>query len=475
MPNYRPVTESIGAGPSNIDVDYEVGTAVSLSYPVGTYDLNTSTYTNVGTATANSNYRSKRYYLLPGSSYRQVWKVPNGVSIDSCDSSGQTWYIDSYSDGADRIVYLAEDLTESLNGEYTGCCFDENGNQVPEPSLNQKRVHNITLEGLQFDTYGKINTAGGIEYKNGCTTVSMASIVRSETFTVTFNSMSPNIAGSAPYLDDDVTVTLERSDGTTVTATSSSGTVTMSATAPQTITIKIAGEFGKKLFPEETWEYYYEKNSEYTANPDHLNFEIPIPERGPDPNDYFEPYRIDKDNNTGNNLNDLSQEVPTGVSLLGFQSDNTERIAGSNPDPETGSLSRAGHRDVIFNFTVTSSIPALSTTPWSLATSLATGSYCTNGGNTYYVEQGGTPGQGSAGDPLAVPPVPATPADSGPSGSGFFIDESGMRYRYIPPQGTVTTAGAGSWSTTLYVMNDYRIGAERFEELLDESEARRVK
>ena len=464
MPNYRPVTESIGAGPSNIDVDYEVGTAVSLSYPVGTYDPNTQTYINVGTATASSNYRNKRYYLLPGSTFRQTWKVPDGVSIDSCDSSGQTWYVDSYSDPNDRIVYLGQDLTESLQGEYTGCCFDENGNQVPEPSLNQQRVTDITLEGIQFDTYGKILTASGIEYKNGCTVVAGASVVRSETFTVTFNSMVPNIAANAPYLDDDVTVTLERSDGTTVVATSSSGTVTMSAVAPQTITIKIGGEFGKKLFPEETWEYYYEKNSEYTANPDHLNFEIDVPERGADPNDYFEPYRIDKDNNSGS-LNDLSQEVPSGVSLLGFESDITERSAGTNPIE--GSTSRAGHRDIVFNFTVTSSIPALSTIAWALFTPIPTGSYCTNGGSTYYVESGGTPSTGSPGAGI--------PADVGPSGTGFFIDNSGMRYRYIPPEGTVTTAGAGSWSTTLYVMNDYRIGATRFQELLDEATARRVK
>ena len=455
MPNYRPVTESIGAGPSTIDVDYEVGTAVSLSYPVGTYDPNTLSYINVGTATASSNYRNKRYYLLPGSTFRQTWKVPNGVSIDSCDSSGQTWYVDSYSDPTDRIVYLAEDLTESLNSNYTGCCFDENGNQVPEPSLNQKRVTDITLEGIQFDTYGKILTASGIEYKNGCTVVAATSVVRSETFTVTFDSMVPNIASSAPYLDDDVTVTLERSDGTTVVATSSSGTVSMSATAPQTITIKIGGEFGKKLFPDETWEYYYEKNSEYTANPDHLNYEIAVPERGPDPNDYFEPYRIDKDNNSGS-LNDLSQEVPNDASILGYQGDRTEREAGTNPID--GSTSREGHRDIVFNFTVTSSIPALTTIAWALFTPIPTGSYCTNGGSTYYVELGGTPSTGSPGAGI--------PADVGPSGTSFFIDNGGMRYRYIPPEGTVTTAGAGSWSTTLYVMNNSSIGSSRLDELL---------
>ena len=73
----------------------------------------------------------------------------------------------------------------------------------------------------------------------------IASTVRSETFTVTFNSMVPNIADNAPYLDDDNTVTLERSDGSSVTATSSTGTVTMSAVAPQTITIKFEGSLEK--------------------------------------------------------------------------------------------------------------------------------------------------------------------------------------------------------------------------------------
>lgn len=456
MPNYREVIESIGAGPSNIDVKYRVGSASNLSYPVGTFDINTQTYTNVGTATG-------KYYLLPGNGYRQVWKLPTEVTIDPCDSSGLTWYVDSYSDPTDRIVYLAEDLSESLNNEYTGCCFDENGNQVPEPSLNQQRVTDITLEGVQLDIYGKISTASGIEYKNGCTSIGMATINRSETFTVTFESMTPNIAASAPYLDDDVTVTLERSDGTSVVATSSTGTVTLSAVAPQTITIKIGGQFGKKLFPDEVWEYYYEKNSEYEANPDHLNFEIDVPERGPDPNEYFEPYRIDKDNNSGA-LNDLSQEVPVGVSLLGYQGDLTEREAGINPIE--GSTSRAGHRDVTFTFTVTSSIPALTTTAWAYGVPFAVGDYCTNGGNTYYVEVGGTP---SAGAP------PTIPADVGPSGTSFFTDTNGMVYRYIPPEGLITSTGDGTFTTIVYLMNDYRIGVQRFQELLDAAESRRVK
>jgi len=474
MPNYSEYVESIGAGPSSIDVRYEItDNVVTVSYPDGTFDG--TEYTNAGTASV----KLRGYSSSP---FRQSTKIPESVTIDPCDPTGTTWYVSGYSADADRIVYIGEDLTEKLNNNYTGCCFDQDGNQYSEPSLNQARTMDIVLEGLQFDQYGKFTYASMPNdfYKNGCTTVPLASITRSETFTVTFNGMTPNIASSAPYLDDDITVTLERSDGTSVTATSSTGTITMSAVAPQTITIKLGGKFGKKLFPEETWEYYYEKNSEFTAVPEHENFEVSYDDRKPDPNEFIEPYRIDKDNNTGSNLNDLSQEVPSGVSILKYEGDVTEREAGTNPID--GSLSRAGHRDISFKFSVTSSIPGISSTPWSLSTSLATGSYCTNGGSTYYVELGGTPGQGSPGspgDPNAVPPVPAVdpvPADSGPSGSGFFIDESGMRYRHVPSQGLVTTFGAGAeYDMILYVMNDYLIGQGRFDELLDASDARRNK
>ena len=64
-----------------------------------------------------------------------------------------------------------------------------------------------------------------------------------------------------------------------------------------------------KNFPDETWEYYYEKIRVYGI-PSHLNIDVEFNERKPNPNELFELYRIDKDNNTGQNLNDLSQEVP---------------------------------------------------------------------------------------------------------------------------------------------------------------------
>ena len=41
-----------------------------------------------------------------------------------------------------------------------------------------------------------------------------------------------------------------------------------------------------------------------------------------------------------------------------------------------------------------------------------------------------------------------------------------MRYRYIPPEGLVTTKGAGNFNTTLYVMNDYANGSNRVNEIL---------
>ncbi len=465
MPNYSQYVESIGTGGSQIDIKYDItDTEVQVDYPVGTYDAQSNQYTNTGTATG-----IMRGYTAPNdwqdvfsgvSGFRQCTKIPDAVTIDPCDSTGQSWYVSGYSAKADRIVYVGEDLTEKLDNNYTGCCFDENGNQVSEPSLNQARTMDIVLEGLQFDAHGKFTYASMPNdfYKFNCTTIPLATITRSETFSVTFESMSPNIAASAPYLDDDVTVTLERSDGTSVTATSSSGTVTLSATAPQTITIKIGGEFGKKLFPEETWEYYYEKNSEFTANSDHENFEISYDARKPNPNEFFEPYRIDKDNNSGSA--DLSTEVPTGVSLLSYTGDIQERAAGSNVDSE-GSTIRSGHKDVVFRFSVTSSIPGISTTPWSDTTPLSTGSYCTNGGNTYLVEAGGTPDDEN---------------DTGPSGTGLFADSSGMRYRYIPDEALVTTFGAGTeYDMILYVMNDYLIGQSRFEQLINEADARRVK
>ena len=61
-------------------------------------------------------------------------------------------------------------------------------------------------------------------------------------------------------------------------------------------------------------------------------------------------------------------------------------------------------------------------------------------------------------------PPNGIPADVGPSGTSFFIDNSGMRYRYIPPQGLVIVLVLVHNMIYLYLMNDYLIGQARFEE-----------
>ena len=123
--------------------------------------------------------------------------------------------------------------------------------------------------------------------------------------------------------------------------------------------------------------------------------------------------------------------------------------------------------DVVLNFTVTSTIPSLNAVAWAIGLSLTAGSYVTNGGNTYRVEVGGIV---SAGFPPTILP------DVGPSGTAFFVDTSGITYRYVPTNiANLTSYGAGSWSTTLYVMNDQRIGAELFEDILDAQGVRRIK
>ena len=105
MPNYSEYVESVGTGASQIDVKYEITDNVTtVSYPNGTYDSNTSSYINVGTA-------SGKLRGYSGSDFRQFVKVPNAVTIDPCDSSGQTWYVSGYSNETDRIAVSYTHLT----------------------------------------------------------------------------------------------------------------------------------------------------------------------------------------------------------------------------------------------------------------------------------------------------------------------------------------------------------------------------
>ena len=490
MPYYKQISENIGsAGGSQIRVLYNVdkGNTETGTFPIGT------SVQPLGSV-------SGMLRGIPGTSFRQKEKLPVDFSIDPCNDT--KFNVTGYSTPRDRIVYIGEDLNESLNSNYTGCCFDENGNQVPEPSLNQKRVMDITLEGIGFDIYGKPvwESQPTDFYFISCgVSEGIANIIRSETFTVTFDGMTPQISGTAPYLDDDITVTLERSDGQSVTATSSTSTVSMTATYPQTIKIKVRGKFSKKLFPNDTWEYYFEKYDaetrepkNYTPIPGHLKITVPtefprafdetqevvvdpmtaaqyetnitestlIKQYPQDPNEFVDAYRIDQNNKNGTGLVlDLSQEVPVsnGGILLRYIQDQEDDI------------------DVKFSFSVTSSIPPLTVIPWAFLTTLSAGDYVSFGGTVWYVEVGGVVDAGTPGDPLADPPTEGTPADTGPSGTGFFTDNSGITYRYMPPLSNYTTYGAGTLETTMYIMNDQKIGAARFEELLNQQQKRRIK
>ena len=493
MPYYKQINEPIGVNPFQIDVLYDVdkGNTTTGTFPRGTATL---PLPNV----------SGMLRGMPGTSFRQQEKLPTNFSVDACNNT--QFNVSGYSTARNRIVYIGEELGESLNNNYTGCCFDENGNQVAEPSLNQRRTMDIKLEAIGFDTYGKPTWASQPNnfYFVSCgVSEPLGSIVRNETFTITFDSMVPNIGTTAPYLDDDATVTFRRSDGVTATATSTSGTISMTATYPQTITIEVRGMLGKKLFPNDTWEYYFEKfdaetrlPKTYTPVPGHLKITVPtefprafdsiqttttpavvdgngnvtqtktsitntqwttqtgtstIDKVLPvDPNTFVDAYRIDQQNKNGTGIvRDLSQEIPEDAIIMKYVQDPEDDL------------------DVVLNFTVTSTIPSLNAVAWAIGLSLTAGSYVTNGGNTYRVEVGGIV---SAGFPPTIPP------DVGPSGTAFFVDTSGITYRYVPTNiANLTSYGAGSWSTTLYVMNDQRIGTELFEDILDAQGVRRIK
>jgi len=496
MPYYSQYIEAFGSPSSNITIDvvYDIDNGNTVT---GVFPLTTGTFT---TGVLRG---------IPGNSFRQQWKLPIEFEQDECDET--KFNVSGYSNLEDRIVYIGEDLSESLNGEYTGCCFDENGNFVAEPSLGQERVIDITLKSIGFDAFGKPYWQGKESYKDGCISVSSSAITREETFTIEFTGMTPSIQGGLG-IDDDITVTLRNSNGSSVVADKDSvSSISMTAVYPETVTIEIRGEFSKKLFPYDTWEYYYNKDDEYTPVSGHLPIEIDInsprafdevqesesevildndgnvvqqsatitsseyntniatstieKELPEDPNDYFDAYRIDQDNKNGVGLvRDLSLEIPSGVNILRYEQDTNEDI------------------DVLFNFNVTSSIPALTTRPWSIGMGVVVaGEYITNGGSVYHVDVGGTVQAGTPGtpgDPLADPPIPpteGTPSDSGPSGTGFTTEPSGIVYRYVPDLANVSSYGAGTWSTTMYIMNDQRIGFERFQEILDASPARRDK
>lgn len=470
MPYYKQYVEDFGSPSSDITIkvryDVDQGNVETGVFPV---KLGVAPNFTI-TSTSGDKYDQVVLRGKPSGTFRQIEKLPTDFSSDPCNDF--KFYVTKYSAKRDRIVYLGEDLRENLNNNYTGCCFDENGNFVEEPKLEQKRTMDVKLESIGFDMYGKPTWAsqGDNYYFIDCVNGSepVGSIVRGETFTVTFNKMTPEIRPDPPHLDDDIIVKLVKSDGTEVIADKdSTSPISMTATYPETITIKVFGSFGKKLFPNEAWEYYFQRydpltgvTNEYTPVPEHLSFDIPkeftrqvddgtgnIIEQTKvyptDPNEFIDAYRIDQEHKIGIGTNgivrDLSEEVPEGVYMLRYEQDPLEEI------------------DVVLEFTVTSSIPPIVSTAWAPLASYAAGDYVTNGSDLYRVEVGGIVGIG-----------PTPPPDVGPSGTSFFTDNSGIEYRYIPSNiANITSYGDGTWTTTMYVLNDQRIGFQQFQDLLD--------
>lgn len=289
MPYYKPTVETLGGGGGGvtIDVEYPIddGNVESGVFP-------TMTGITIGSTTGSRFDSAPKPILrgIPTNTFRQLEYLPVDFSADPCDD--YSFYVTAYSEPRDRIVYTGQNLQESLNAEYTGCCFKPGPNpgdppvQYSEPNLGQKRTLDMTLESLGFDMNGFAKWASQpndfyhIDCVSGAETV--GPIVRSETFTVTFNKMEPQIRIAAPHMDDDFVVTMTNSNGTVVTIDKDTvGSQSISCTYPETITIALSGQFSKKLFADETWEYYFEKfnpeNGEpidYTVNPDHLSFDL---------------------------------------------------------------------------------------------------------------------------------------------------------------------------------------------------------
>lgn len=298
MPYYKPTVETIGGGGGGVTIDVE--------YPIDDGNVESGTFSIIGPAPAGSTVPYAQVGFssgsrfdsapkpvlrgIPTNTFRQVEYLPIDYSTDPCDEF--SFYVTEYSEARDRIVYTGENLEESLNAEYTGCCYKPGPNegdppvQYSEPNLGQKRTLDMTLESIGWDASGLATWASQPSdfYHMDCIlgAATVGAIVRSETFTVTFNKMEPQIRIAAPHMDDDFVVTMTNSNGTVVTIDKDTvGAQSITCTYPETVTISLSGQFSKKLFADETWEYYFEKFDpitgdpySYTINPDHLAFDL---------------------------------------------------------------------------------------------------------------------------------------------------------------------------------------------------------
>lgn len=417
-----------------------------------------------------------------GGIYRVQYRLPNQftntptefMNVDTFVT--QDFGISGYTEYQDRNIEYGIDLTES-------------------DAIGFKNWLDIRLDTIGIDIdgrpdwYSQINSYYTSQNSNNSSvSPQFLGAHKSETITVTFNEFSPNILETSPYIDEALIVQLIKKDGNgniisiTTCDKNNLSNISVSAIYPETITIHVEGNYTRLLFPNEVWEYYFDKQSDYTIIPEHesvtyeTTFTRPYDDLSltvndlenplsvdtydsliatssdirilpQDPNEVFDGYKISQTFSNQPRINgivyDLSQEIPTIADILSFDQDEIT------------------NRDVTYTFTVTSSIPSWNSSEW-VAGSYAVGDYVTSGGNLYRVIVGGL----------------ATIETGPPSGTGNYQGTagnppvlSGPVYRYIPDIGL--SFGAATLQIQYNIVNNYIVGLERYEEILNTRTPRR--
>ena len=417
-----------------------------------------------------------------GGVFRVQQYVPNAYSNDSETFMNVDQFVSvdfsitGYTTATDRYVYYDDDLTQADEAGFV-------------------RWLDVRFDTLGFDIDGRpdwYSQPNDYYTSQGTSTgknPALLTIEREETITVTFDSFSPNILENTPFIDEDIVVQLIKRNGsgtvisTTTCDKNNLSNISVSATYPDTITIHVEGNYTRLLFPNEEWDYYFDKNEDYTVIPQHLSIDFPNEQKRfnnssilnaegelptfvtdtqfenailnldastveikaqfeesiiiikpQDADDKFDAYRIRQGNSSQTAINgnvlDLSLEFPSDAFILRYLQ-----------DPVT-------NRDITYTFTVTSSIPAWNSSPWTIG-SYTVGSYVTSGGNLYRV-------------------VVAGASDTAPTGTGNFQGTSGEPpvatgavFRYVPDMGG-TEYGAATVQIRQNVINNYLSGAERY-------------
>jgi hypothetical protein len=483
MPYYGPQYEKIDGGDGAMFEEYNFGVAV-------TEEFQSSTGSEISPVGFNVTL-----YDIP-EEFNQVIKFGEKgyVKIVGGDEYDYNW--GTGEDPATRIVYINQEIGEK----------DETG--------VDKWVE-LTIEALGADEFGKPHWASQpSDYYP--VTDPLGSIVETETFTITLTEFLPKVLGPAPHIDEDIRVILKNSNGTEVECNKDNlSNNSITCTYPDTVKIKVRGNYTKWLFPYDTWEYYFEKDQEYTPNPDHEPFlldseenrtydesvkGVPVStlmnaeesaslsvidfgdvpssqdvtmlsgEAGEtastvglpnypgriastkttkalpfDPNDFVDAYRITQEYKSGTGpfgvIKDLSVEVPLNVNILQYYQ-----------DPQTDI-------DVLYKFSVTSVVTGGPLeVEYAVGNSLVANSIVTIGEDSYLVLVGGF---------ILIDDPP-------PAGSTYYTDANNIEFQYRPTM-LGDSFGGGTFQVRHNVINDYVLGLEKYEQVLDERGLRRIR